>query len=462
MSCSEVSLPARLRGRLNRFLATPYYILAVMVLSILAHLLSLELPVYTVFALVAIYTAVLGADLLPMTPLFLFFYISPSIRNNPGRNADSVFSGAAGGYLAVLAVLIVLSLVWHVLRNRERFFGEKRTLLPGMLLLSAAYLLSGIGSEKYAAVASRNLLFALMQAASLVVPYWLLCGGVDWKQARKDYLGWVGFCGGIAVLVQVLVCYMTQNVVVDGVIVRKQIYTGWGMYNNMGCMLAMAIPFVFYLASRYRHGWIGGAVGMVLLAGVVLTCSRTSTFVGAAIYALCVFLMLHYAQNRKHSMIALVSVLVVGLAAVVIFRNQLLRLFSGLLNMGMNPSSRDVFFQEGLKLFVQKPVFGNSFYSPGYVPWDFSTVDALSELIPPRWHSTPLQLLVSCGAVGAAAYCFHRIQTLRLLFKGHSREKTFIACSMGVLLVCSLFDCHFFNLGPTLFYSAALAFAERK
>ena len=29
-----------------------------------------------------------------------------------------------------------------------------------------------------------------------------------------------------------------------------------------------------------------------------------------------------------------------------------------------------------------------------------------------------------------------------------------------MLLLCSLLDCHFFNIGPTLFYSMALAFGE--
>lgn len=460
MSCSERSLLARLRGRLDRFLATPYYIIAVMLLSIASHLLSLELPVYTVFALAAIYTAVLGNDLLPLTPLFLFCYISPSIRNNPGRNEQSVFFGATGVYLTILAVLMALAVMWYIIRNRQRFFLEKRALLPGLLVLSAAYLLSGIGSQNYASVAPRNLLFALMQAASLLVPYCLLTGGVDWKSARRDYLAWVGFAGGVAVLVQVLGCYATSNVVVDGVIVRKHIYTGWGMYNNMGFMLALAIPFAFYLATKYRRGWIGTVVGSVFLMGVLLTCSRTALLIGTAMYCLCVFLMLHYARNRKHNTIALVTVLVAGVAALVLFYRPLLRLFSGFLDMGMDPSSRDVFFREGLKIFAQNPIFGSSFYSTGYVPWDFSTVDALSALIPPRWHSTPLQLLVSCGVVGVCAYGFHRFQTLRLLLKGNSKEKTFIACAVAVLLMCSLFDCHFFNLGPAIFYSAALAFTE--
>lgn len=460
MSCSDNTLYMRLRNRLNRFLATPYYILAVMALSLVAHLLSLELPVYTVFALVAIYTAVLGNDLLPLTPLFLFCYITPSIVNNPGRNAQSVFSGKSGVYIAVLGVLMALAAGYYVIRNRKQFFRQKRVLLPGLLALSAAYLLSGIGSDHYGNVAGRNLLFAAMQAFALLLPYFLLSGGVQWPKARQDYLAWVGFTGGAAVLVQLCVCYLTQGVVVDGVIERRQIYTGWGMYNNMGFMIAMAIPFAFYLATKYHRGWIGTVVGSVFLVGVLLSCSRTSLLIGSVMYCLCVFLMLHYAKNRRHNTIALVSVLLLGCATLLLFHHQLLRLFSDFLGMGVDPSSRDVFLREGLKLFWRKPLFGNSFYSPGYTPWDFSNVDALSKLIPPRWHSTPLQLLVSCGAVGVIAYVFHRYQTVRLLVRSGSKEATFIACAVGVLLLCSLFDCHFFNLGPTLFYSAALAFGE--
>ena len=460
MSCSEITLYMRLRNRLNRFLATPYYILAVMALSLAANLLSLELPVYTLFALVAIYTAVLGADLLPLTPLLLFCYIAPSIDNNPGRNAQSVFSGKSGMYIAFLGVLIVAAVVCYVIRNRKDFFRQKRMLLPGLLVLSAAYLLSGIGSEHYSKIAQHNLLFAAMQAAALLLPYLLLTGGVQWTKARKDYLAWVGFTGGAAVLVQLLCCYLTQGVVVNGIIERQKIYTGWGMYNNMGFLIAMAIPFAFYLATKYHRGWIGTVIGSVFLVGVLLSCSRTSLLIGTTTYCLCVFLMLHYAKNRRHNTIALVSVLLLGFVTLLLFRHQLLRLFSGFFGMGMDPSSRDVFYREGLKLFTQQPLFGNSFYSPGYTPWDFSMVDTLSKLIPPRWHSTPLQLLVSCGIVGTGAYVFHRFQTVRLLVRSRSKEATFIGCAVGVLLLCSLFDCHLFNLGPTLFYSAALAFGE--
>jgi hypothetical protein len=71
-----------------------------------------------------------------------------------------------------------------------------------------------------------------------------------------------------------------------------------------------------------------------------------------------------------------------------------------------------------------------------------------------------VQLLASCGAVGMGAYIIHRFQTAKLFLKKITPEKSFIACSIIVLLATSLFDCHSFNIGTVLLYSVSLAFAE--
>ena len=225
-------------------------------------------------------------------------------------------------------------------------------------------------------------------------------------------------------------------------------------------MLAMMIPFAFYLATKYRRGWIGSVAGSAFYVGVLLTCSRSSILAGTAIYFLCIFLMLHYARNRRHNTIALITVITSLILIITLFRRELLRLFSDILKIGLDPSSRDVIYQEGLAMFGKAPIFGNSFYSPGYTPWDWSTVEAFSNFFPPRWHNTFVQLLASCGIVGLGAYLFHRYQTVKLLFSRHGKEVVFISCSLIVLLVCSLFDCHMFNVGPAAFYAMALTFAE--
>lgn len=443
---------------IDRFMASPRYVFAVMALAALSNFLGLELAVYTVYAGLIVYVCLFGKDLLPLIPVFLCCYLAPSGGNNPGLNAQSVFFIAHGGWwLLLLGVAILISAVARVIRDRKTFFSKKYRLLPGLCALSAAYLLSGLGNPEKL---WNNTVFALIQAAALLVPYFLFSGSVDWKNARRDYFAWVGFGTGCLLLGQILWIYCTGGVISNGVIHRGRIFTGWGIYNNIGGMLATMIPFAFYLAAKYRKGWIGTVAGSAFLVGVLLTCSRSSILCGSGIYFVCIVLMLHYARNRRHNIIALAAAAGAVLLVAVLFRNNLQRLFSDLLAIGLDPSSRDTIYREGLNLFSQAPVFGNSFFSPGFVPWDWSTVDAFSGFFPPRWHNTIIQLLASCGIVGIGAYLFHRYQTLALLLRSRGKEVVFIACSIAVLLVCSLLDCHLFNVGPALFYAAALAFGE--
>lgn len=453
--------PLSVANRINGFLASPMYVAVMAALTVLAHMLALECVLYTVFAAVAVYVCIWGQDLLPMLPLVIYSYIAPSAGNNPGRNEEAIFYAAHGGiYLLCLGVCIVAGLAFYVIKNRKAFLRRKYRLLPGLLALLAAYLLGGIGTSAYPNVAGKNLLFALLQGGALLLPYVLLSGGVDWKKARSDYFAWTGFCVGGVLLCQVLWAYPQGNVVVDGVIHRMRLYTGWGMHNNIGGMLAMMIPFAFYLAAKYRRGWIGTVLGSALLIGVLLSCSRSSILAGCCIYIACVVAMLSYARNRRGNTVAVIVVVSVALVAGILFREQLYRLFSDVLERGLDPSDRDVIYWEGFALFRQAPIFGNSFYSPGYTPWEWSEIASFSNFFPPRWHNTLVQLLCCCGLVGVAAYLFHRVQTVVLLVKNPSMEKVFIGFFVAVLLMGSLFDCHFFNVGPGLFYAMALAFAE--
>lgn len=466
MSLTDMLSPGRLAARspviskINGFLTMPQYIIAVMGLALLSNLFGLELPVYTVFAVLTVYICLFGNDLLPLIPVFLCCYIAPSVYNNPGRNDTTVFSGASGIYIGVLGAVIAAACIYRVIRDRKLFFRHTYRLLSGMLLLWAAYLLGGIGSGDQIADVGKNLLFSLLQGASICLPYLLFSGGVDWRKARKDYFAWIGFCMGAALLCQILWIYLTADVVVNGVIHREQIYTGWGIHNNIGGMLAMMIPFAFYLATKYRKGWIGTVVGSLFLLGVLLSCSRNAMLTGLAIYFIGIVLMLYYASNRKGNTIAALICISIAAIAVILFNQQILRLFSDILALGFDPNSRDSIYAQGILLFQKYPLFGGSFFSSEYVPWSWATNEGFTSFFPGRWHNTFVQILASCGVVGMAAYLIHRLQTLLLVIRDHNKEKFFIGCAILALLICSLFDCHFFNIGPTLFYSAALAFAE--
>ena len=445
-------------NKVDTFLASPYYIALTAILTGIAHAFHLELLLYTLFTAMAIYVCLSGADFSCLTPLVIFSYLAPSAANNPGRYDTSIFS-VSGPYILVLAGLIVLAFCCRLIRDRRTFFHKKRTMTGGIVILLCAYLLSGIGSSGYEALAGKNLLFAALQGLCILLPYWIFSGTVR-PGLRKDYFAWVGFCTGGLLLWQILLIYCSAGVIINGVIDRNRIFSGWGMYNNIGGILAMMIPFAFYLASKYRKGWIGTVAGSSFLIGVILTCSRSAILCGSVIYIFCTILMLIYAHNRKANTIALLSVFGVVLVTVIVFHKPLLQLYSSLLQQGMDPSSRDVIYKNGLRVFWQNPVFGISFYPPDNMSWSWSTVESFSSFFPARWHNTLIQLLAGCGIVGLCAYAFHRIQTLRFFLRNRCKEVVFIGCSVLVLLLTSMLDCHLFNIGPAMFYAMALAFME--
>lgn len=449
--------------KLNTFLTRPYYVLLIGLLTLCSNLFALELPVYTVFILISCYIFIAGHDLLPFVPILVSCYITASIDNNPGRNNQSLFSAAGGGiYLLILVAVAVLFLILRLVTDKalggKNFLSAKRTLLPGLLLLSAAYLMGGIGSP---APGGKHLVFALLQIAALVIPYYILAGGIKWKDCSYTYFSWIGLVMGFVLLAQIIWIYPANQVIVNNSIQKERIYTGWGIHNNIGGMLAMMIPFAFHLATFHdRHSWTCAIAATLFLFGVIMTCSRSAILTACAFWLICFIVMIAFTKYRRKNVLALIFLLSTGLIIALLSQDFLLILFKNMLAAGMDSNNRNFIYQAGLEQFSKYPIFGGSFFPIDYNLFDWSTVDSFSNFFPPRWHNTFVQILASTGLVGLSAYVFHRVQTVKLFWHKQTWEKTFIATSLLILLITSLLDCHFFNIGPTMFYSAALAFAE--
>ena len=452
----------------DQWLRSPWYIVSMAVLAAISSLLGLDLVFYSLVIALGVFICLFGSDLLPLMPLCILCYVAPSRQNNPGRYPGSVFYPLNGGiYLACLFLLFVACLVWRLVKDPElggiKFLQTKRCLLPSMLFLGASYLLSGIGMDEYFSIMGKNLVFASIQCFAVIALYWLFTGAVRWEQAPREYLAWSGLTVGFVVLVQLLENYLSGRIFENGTINRELIATGWGMHNNVGCMIAISMPFAFYLASKSKHGWLYNLLGTVLFLGTLLSCSRGSMLVAAISYALCAFVLLKDPDSRKKNLRVYLIALGAVVVAIVVLAPKLLSAFRLFFSQLGNVSQRDNLLHYGIVQFLSEPVFGGSFFPQGrYVPWDWANLDSFSSFFPPRWHNTLVQMFASCGTVGITAYLIHRWRTIQLFWRRRSAEHTFLAISLGALLCAALLDCHFFNVGPVLFYSMALAYAEKR
>lgn len=452
-------IPAGWREKINAFLRKPAYIMLLMLLTAVCFALKAELVAYGVIAVLVLYISLYSPDFLPIIPVLICAYVIPSTENNPGRSENSVFSGVTGLIVVACGAVILAALVWRIIRDRKRLFRKNGMLTKGLLILTFAYMLSGIGFPGYLSVAWKNIPYGLIQGIALLLPYWLLVGGVDWDDSPKDYLGWVGFGMGCLLMTEVITIYLTQNVIVDGVIDRTRIYMGWGMYNNLGNLLAMMIPFAFWLGLYYKKHAVGYLVGFVFLAGVFMTCSRSSMIFGTLCYSACC-VVVPEKKHRVRNILVFAALAAVCLLLIYIFFDKLHGIFIQILDNLHEVNTRFIGYREGWKQFLKNPVFGGSFYTEVDI-YSFANTD-ITSFMPPRWHNTVIQLLASTGLVGLLAYGYHRYQTLRLMFQRRNRLQVLMSISIFVMLLGSLTDCHMFNVGPGLFYGMILAWMEKK
>ncbi len=459
--------PSYLRA-FEDFLYKPAYFFLCAVLTIFANTCGAELFVYTCFVLIFLYLCVLGRDLLPVLPLAVCSYIAPSRNNNPGISTESIFSSGNGGvYMIILAVLLVAGLLYRLIRDpelgRTAFLKQKRKLLPGIAALCAAYLVSGIGSgSHFMKVGGQNLLFAFVQVASIFVLYFVLTGAVKWDKAPTGYLAWTGMCIGYVLLAEVAFIYWKYDVVQVGIIERTLIYSGWGHYNNIGSLLAMMIPFPFFLTGKGKHTAMFYFSGLLFFAGVLFTCSRGSILVAVITYLASYILSIRHSRRARFNVFIHIGTALVFLIVFFVFMDNLLWMFQTMLEFKLDSRGRNDGYVAGLQQYIDYPIFGGTFFPVDYPLYTWATSEDFVSFFPPRWHNTIVQILASCGTVGIIAYIYHRFQTFWLFLHRPSGKKLFVLVSMLTLLATSMVDCHFFNVGPVLFYSMMLAFVEKK
>ena len=452
---------------INEVFYSKYYIIAVGLLVFLCHGFSFEIPLFYLAVIVGIVIpSLLCEDLISLVAPLAMFYSSISLRINSVHMESSLFGGANKIHLIVLVTLIFLfvlgRLVFDIYTNKER--RVRPALLLGYIFLAPCFILGGLFSSYWK---MDTILYGLVVFLSLSGVYFILLYIIDWKKVPKDYYAWLVTVYGLVVAFEVFFIVLKIKAGhTEYISTQDQIFTGWGMRNNIAgqIVICMAGPiYLAYKSSKFTLLYL--TFPFIMLVGILLTNSRGGTVVGLLI--LIASLVAFAILGKKIQKFELLGVLcAAAIATAIVFivkKEEMYQLFARFFDSRPDISDikdftqgRNVTWEHGLEHFKESSLFGVGFYQcKDYRFENFST-----SFIPARYHNIYIQLLASTGVMGFAAYIYHRYQTLVLTFKKPTIEKIMIYMTIVGIVFCSFVDNTFFNLGPGLNYCIALAFIE--
>lgn len=204
-----------------------------------------------------------------------------------------------------------------------------------------------------------------------------------------------------------------------------------GATYGLGFIAAISLGYEKRNLSRItrRTAWAGAAI---ILASILRTASRTA-LIALAAALLCLFL------KRKGRLLAGV----LGLSLLLVFLGLSLRLpvFQYRIEQTVvlgNTSDRGDLFSEGLRMFLEKPLFG---WGPTVNCLELGYRFSAPVL---DTHNLYLWVLTETGLVGGVPYIFALLLTLALAWRARDGSQGILPFSMVVFLL-------FFNMGITWF-----------
>ncbi|MGN0824654.1 MAG: O-antigen ligase family protein [Candidatus Coproplasma sp.] len=404
-------------------------------------------------------------DVSPTICLFVFMHIIISIEHSPYKRVewgDPTYM-TSPAFITQASVAILLFAGCAVYRIVDSIIKHRFKITPifiGICAYFVALSLNGLFSNKYYYM---DTLYGLGMGAIILFMFVFISGNVVVNESTYKSIAvvFVAFC--LTLAAQLLITYLTLDVIKDGVIHRGLIQFGWGTYNQFGMVITMCIPAWFYLAANCKNGFLY-LIGVPFnLLVVVYGMSRQAILMAAVLTALCAIWYLIIAP-KKYKLYGGSFMLVAVVIALIVFfieKEEFAVMFKDLAASFTTGSGRTEIWKEGLKKFLHNPVFGNGFYdlsvtyheTPGYIGAGYG----FTEAVPFMCHNTFVQLLFACGLIGFVAYIIHRAQTVVSLFKNPDAGRFFLMFTICGILLTSLLDNHVFYPLPLFIYSPLLA-----
>ena len=452
---------------LSKFMASPWWILFISVLVLCSATFGIEIYIYyAIVVLCGLIPSLLCEDMTAAIPPFAMFYMSFSRVNNNTLIEKSMFTNKTFVInlivvVSICAVSLITRLVFDIIYRKRVYHFPRLTI--GFAGMGLAMIIGGAFTKYFN---GKTVLFGVVQIVSLCITYYLAFYLVDWSKHKKDYFAYLVMAVGVVAAIQAVFAKYNISERIYHLEFQTEIFTGWGIRNNIGGQITFAIAGPFYLACKKKQPWIFGLVIVGLIFGVCITESRGAmlTCFGMTIVCAVILLIVTKRMQRLKNICAIAGI-VITLAILIpsLWKIYFHQFFDRLIKTIIESDSVDEFssgrieiYMTGLKLMGKYPFFGSGWYSAeGYRAFNFAT-----EFIPSRWHDTLIQMGVTGGAFLLLNFAFHRFELIRKYINQPNLHRTFIMGSLAGFFISSLVDCFWSNIGPGLLYGILLAIFE--
>ena len=438
--------------KISAFIGSRFFPLVMAAVILFCYYMALDIAAIWFLAACAAGILLTCRDVTPVFALFLFMNIIISMQNSPsplGDRSDYFTRPEIYGQVIAAIGISVLLLIVRLGRNLASGKFRPTPMFFGICALSAALLLNGLSGPQYTPM---NLVYGIFLSAIFIGIYMLVSANV---QINRDTFARIAFYFAVfslTLMTELLVAYATyEDIIVGGMIDRSELFFGWGMYNNMGMLLCMSIPAWFYLAMTQKYGPVYTVFGLANILVTFYTLSRQSMIGAAAVGAVCIVWLLVRTRGRAWAVNAALVLLAAAIATVLIYlmRETLMQYIEDIAENIKDGGNRLALWKRAVEDFMKAPVFGVGFYYLKDLDAGFVGLD----IIPKMYHNTLLQMAGACGFVGLAAYVVHRMHTVISYIKNINTDRTYIAVTIAVFLLVSLFDNHMFYIFPTILYA---------
>jgi uncharacterized membrane protein YccF (DUF307 family) len=435
-------------------------------------------PVFWIYCIFTVFSALFADDLKVFIPPVFFFYCSLGSDLTPLQlirregSFDSFSTAGLVNFLAAGAIMLVAFMVKLAVSGAfSRFFKKRSGIFYSIVAMSISLMLNGIFSSS---ASFKNLFYGICLGGGLLLLYLLFSAILDSSREPAPYICASALGVSLAASVQLFIRaaqmhsqgYLFSTVGGITAINRNVLQFSWGVATIVGAIIVIGIPAAFYLARQSRYSFLYYISAIVLVLASIIVDTRSAIITSIIFFIFCSIFCCFSGKNKTANRIYTVTSIVIGIGTLIafhIYHGDLLELWNELLRFLrfdiISENLRLEYWKVGINDFLSAPVFGIGF-DAGVVIED--TYQTFENAFTGMYHSVIIQFLASVGILGFAAFGYHCVEYARLMFKRRSGGKLLILLLPAMIIVMSLVDNFFFQFSFQIFYAAFLALAEKE